>query len=587
MLVTGAARAEDKESQLLDYVRANLPPGYSLVVDDFRYKDFPSDGSGRMSVAGQMVLDVDLLAKMRRRDSALGYPDWPFLKKRLTARGYTDVAEVQRALKTFGMGQQFNNTLFEYAVIMPKGFTVPFEAELPYIETVSGIRLSGRLQYEKVPGLLPQDVREPHYVTGTSRSYQLIGQVADEIERQRAAFADNMRAVAKHFSNPLILQGRDNGPLVGVTIPSAKGAADTSTWSVSSSSSGPILVQNFTATGIALQAFALSGTNFKEGDAVEVTVGVRMAKLKPFVDQASVYLSITHPDGTVFDLAGSAFPLQPWQNGHARSWIQLLPDPSAPTADATQPQVAAMNEANPIESDHPDSFEAVLWADVWAGQVNDPVHGPYSVEFAPTEGGFSVHYPEIGCRGFWYFQDVTDQKAVLLEDITEAPTQACGSGGLVILERLSDTEVSYARWDSDMQENCCTATLSAKKLETAAAAGATGAGEAKAEFQTELLSATWEGPVSQPGARPYTVSIVPNNGMFDISYPELNCGGTWTFQSVGRDRAELAEKITWGSGCGRGGFVTLSRNFLGEVTFEWFDRPGGGRCCTGKLTAKE
>ncbi len=470
-LTSTVVSSQTKQTQLLEFVRAQLPAGYSLVEDSFKFKDFPREAGGRMSVIGQMRLDVNLLAKMRRQDSALGYADWPFLKKNLALRGYTDAGDVGRAMRNFGMGLNSGNRLLEYAVVVPAGLTFPFDGELPYIETVSGIRLSGRLSYETPDGLLPQEVREPHYVTGTPQSYQLVEQVALEIENQRRNFENNMQAIADHFAGPLLIRDRDGGALVRVTSDEAAQLADTATWNAEQSSGGPVLIQFFAATGTALQRFKLKETTFHEGDEVGVSLGVRVGERKPFINQSSVYLSVSHPDGTLFDLADSAFPLQPWESGHARGWVQLVPDPMA-------------------------------------AKATERARAPMAAAPMPTE-------------------------AAAAEDLPALPEGA--------------------------------------------------ESEADADFQTALLSSAWQGPVSQPGGRPYSLHIVPGNGAFDIAYPELNCGGNWTFNTVINNTATLDERITWGGGCGQGGFVTLTGNADHAVAFEWFDSPGGRRCCTGRL----
>ncbi|MEM7271916.1 MAG: hypothetical protein AAF547_02445 [Actinomycetota bacterium] len=90
------------------------------------------------------------------------------------------------------------------------------------------------------------------------------------------------------------------------------------------------------------------------------------------------------------------------------------------------------------------------------------------------------------------------------------------------------------------------------------------------------LAGVWVGPVDQPGAQPYTMTLTlsPDGDGYrgTVDYPELACGGFSTL--LGRDGAtfQFAETITYGDRCIDGTF-TLAALTDGRLAWDWTSEP--------------
>jgi len=88
---------------------------------------------------------------------------------------------------------------------------------------------------------------------------------------------------------------------------------------------------------------------------------------------------------------------------------------------------------------------------------------------------------------------------------------------------------------------------------------------------SELSKSVWAGPVSQPSSRtPYSMTVQLRNGLVNVDYPELSCGGIWEISEITVDLAVLRERIRYGTGrCINNGYVHLRMTSSGRIQFQY------------------
>ncbi len=90
-------------------------------------------------------------------------------------------------------------------------------------------------------------------------------------------------------------------------------------------------------------------------------------------------------------------------------------------------------------------------------------------------------------------------------------------------------------------------------------------------YRDNFINGTWTGKGFQDDGSTWTIALVVNKGVFNISYPSLNCGGLWTVQKSDSNRMWFIETITYGKGdCISNGRVVITRINEKYITFTWF-----------------
>jgi len=138
-----SANADNRESQIIQYINQSSPSYFSLDRNSLKFQDFPGTNGGRISVIGNFTLTTDFV------ETNDGFSN---LSQALQAKGYT-VAEAREALKALNIfGSLGTVRLAELQVVHRRGDVFTFSGELPYLETVSGINISGRISSSRPKG---------------------------------------------------------------------------------------------------------------------------------------------------------------------------------------------------------------------------------------------------------------------------------------------------------------------------------------------------------------------------------------------------------------------------------------------------
>lgn len=171
------ANADDREGQLVQYVNQSSPSYFSLDRSSLQFKDFPGTNGGRLSVIGEYTLTTDFVEVVD------GFVN---LSQALQAKGYT-VAEIREAFETLNIFRPFGAvSIVELRVVHQRGEAFSFSGELPYIETVSGISISGRINSSRPNGRALNSIQGNYYVVGTSSFDQQLNRVAMVIDGMRS-----------------------------------------------------------------------------------------------------------------------------------------------------------------------------------------------------------------------------------------------------------------------------------------------------------------------------------------------------------------------------------------------------------------
>lgn len=173
----------------------------------------------------------------------------------------------------------------------------------------------------------------------------------------------------------------------------------------------------------------------------------------------------------------------------------------------------------------------------WEGPVPQPGARPYgTVLDLIDEGGrlsARVSYPELGCSGTWEQVERTGSRADLQETIDDDPQVAC--------TRLVDISLSLAA------DGRLAVRYSGSYEALLTRTGPPSAAPSLVEVDRQDLVGDWEGPVDQPGSRPYSLRL--QLGVTDevmaggVLYPELGCSGQWDEVSLDATTITVREQI--------------------------------------------
>ena len=182
-----SANADNRESQIIQYINQSSPSYFSLDRNSLKFQDFPGTNGGRISVIGNFTLTTDFV------ETNDGFSN---LSQALQAKGYT-VAEAREALKALNIfGSLGTVRLAELQVVHRRGDVFTFSGELPYLETVSGINISGRISSSRPKGRALNSIQGNFYVVGRPSFNEQLNRVAmviDGMRSQESGFVAELR----------------------------------------------------------------------------------------------------------------------------------------------------------------------------------------------------------------------------------------------------------------------------------------------------------------------------------------------------------------------------------------------------------
>jgi hypothetical protein len=205
---------------------------------------------------------------------------------------------------------------------------------------------------------------------------------------------------------------------------------------------------------------------------------------------------------------------------------------------------------------------AAGFAGRWEGPVPQPGARPYSttVDIVDQDGRLSaeVFYPGLECGGVWEQESRSGNQASLTETITTGSLGNCVGTVAIDLTLRADGRL-VVRYQDDFEA----------VLTRAGASGGSGTG-----LDEQAFVADWQGPVDQPGAQPYSLSLQlgVTDGKFagGAYYPELDCSGSWDEVSRTSTSVTVREVITNDpqNTCVKEGTVTLSIDASGRLVVD-------------------
>lgn len=159
IFIATTVHADDKSAALIDYLRENAPRSFILDEGSVEFRDFPRGDGGRISAIGNFVLSEPFVEVE---------PRFTNLIAALQRQGYSldEIWEALRQTRFWNVAWRTSN-ISELVVVSPAGSNFSFSAELPYLQTVSGIALSGRPNFDQVPGQNLSSVTGDYYIVGT------------------------------------------------------------------------------------------------------------------------------------------------------------------------------------------------------------------------------------------------------------------------------------------------------------------------------------------------------------------------------------------------------------------------------------
>uniref|UniRef100_UPI00404833CD hypothetical protein n=1 Tax=Yoonia sp. TaxID=2212373 RepID=UPI00404833CD len=171
-----SAVADDQEGDLIRFINDNKPTYFELIPSSLVFRDFPSENGGRLSVIGDFRIRgpfVEVVGGFANLSSMVG------------SRGYS-ANEVRKALDNLGFLRTFGaSSVSELRVTQADGAIFSFSAELPYLETVSGIRLSGQIEVGRPIGRPLSEIQGNHYFVGSPEFDNTVELVVSRIENAR------------------------------------------------------------------------------------------------------------------------------------------------------------------------------------------------------------------------------------------------------------------------------------------------------------------------------------------------------------------------------------------------------------------
>ena len=189
-VLASSVNASPTQQQLLDYIGKKLPAHMSVDAEHFRYKAFPGTHRGRVSVAGRIFTNVNLL-ELAVKLGFGGEPDRPALRQAVLSKGYNQ-SEFNDAFANVlpseqGMLRHMRRYPNEYRIVNPVGAWLDFDGELFYLEGVDGFKIDGRMNFPQLRGTPPSAINGAYYIAGSEEFQNIVARFVDEIERQRAS----------------------------------------------------------------------------------------------------------------------------------------------------------------------------------------------------------------------------------------------------------------------------------------------------------------------------------------------------------------------------------------------------------------
>lgn len=209
-IIAAPLAADEYKQDILSHLAERLPQHLRVVESDLRYRDFPGNGSGRLSVAGQLMLTQDLYEVRTDQNQR---PILPALQSRITSKGYS-LTELRDALQRLRYIRIGILSLREVDVVTPIGSKTEFSAELYYMETVSGIRVSrSEVEFPDNLGLVAGAIPSQYYIVDHPSEDVVVQEVAGVIDALRAELAAEaerarQQAVAREQARLAALQPR-------------------------------------------------------------------------------------------------------------------------------------------------------------------------------------------------------------------------------------------------------------------------------------------------------------------------------------------------------------------------------------------
>jgi hypothetical protein len=208
-----AAQSDAVPREQIEAQISETLPTY-LAPYDFDYRIFALEGagSGRVSVEGDAQFTQNIVRRFDNFERVL-----PDLVQQISPGNTADAAALLEAAKWLGLPYHpsYRSELSVYFYYIMAGSTVPFTAEFSYLETVSGVRLTGEPVLQIEPNLKTESqLGSNQIMAGSARLDALIQQVAananaasETLNEQRAMLVDWMSRDEITFRNGRM--GRD------------------------------------------------------------------------------------------------------------------------------------------------------------------------------------------------------------------------------------------------------------------------------------------------------------------------------------------------------------------------------------------
>jgi hypothetical protein len=123
-----------------------------------------------------------------------------------------------------------------------------------------------------------------------------------------------------------------------------------------------------------------------------------------------------------------------------------------------------VNANRAIQSNIPDEASLSWLEGVWTGEgYQSDTQTTWTIRLTVHDGNFAVEYPNIPCRGTWTVTSKHSRGASFIETITQG-TDRCVNGERILIERVSESEISCKFSHAGSRVVIATAVLTRKEL---------------------------------------------------------------------------------------------------------------------------
>lgn len=196
----------------LDAFLASVLPAW-LVPAEVDYRIFPKDDGGRISVAGTLILTEPMVEIA---------PGLPTLRRAAREMGVVNDAFLFQALADLydrpPPDRTHDGHMQEYRVVTPAGTEIPFDAELPYLETVRAKRISGELNYDPGRGTPLSAVPDHSFVAGDTHFRSVVNVAVSEASRNQDRAIERLEAFARHAPAGLVFSTAQGEPVFEISF---------------------------------------------------------------------------------------------------------------------------------------------------------------------------------------------------------------------------------------------------------------------------------------------------------------------------------------------------------------------------------